>query len=102
MTAAKPNLSVCPTRVNLGPVAGALTDEQVLMCPDIMSTGFSGAERGGVKIGDTVAVFAQGPIGLCATAGAKLSGATTIITVDGVLERLAMSGSLGASSRQFP
>ena len=42
------------------------------------------------------AVFAQGPIGLCATAGAKLSGATTIITVDGVLERLAMSRSLGA------
>ena len=82
--------------VNLAPVPGALTDEQVLMCPDIMSTGFSGAERGGVKIGDTVAVFAQGPIGLCATAGAKLSGATTIITVDGVLERLAMSRSRGA------
>ncbi|MFC3307637.1 hypothetical protein [Blastomonas aquatica] len=39
------------------------------MCPDIMSTGFSGAERGHVRIGDTVAVFAQGPIGLCATAG---------------------------------
>jgi alcohol dehydrogenase len=82
--------------VNLALVPDTLTDEQVLMCPDIMSTGFSGAERGGVKIGDSVAVFAQGPIGLCATAGAKLSGATTIITVDGVLERLAMSRSLGA------
>ena len=52
------------------------------MCPDIMSTGFCGAESGGIRIGDTVAVFAQGPIGLCATAGAKLSGATTIIGVD--------------------
>ena len=41
------------------------------MCPDIMSTGFSGAERAGVKIGDTVAVFALGPIGLCAVAGAN-------------------------------
>jgi threonine dehydrogenase-like Zn-dependent dehydrogenase len=39
------------------------------MCPDIMSTGFSGAERGEVNIGDTVAVFALGPIGLCAVAG---------------------------------
>ena len=39
-----------------------------------MSTGFAGAETGGVKIGDTVAGFAQGPIGLCATAGAKLMG----------------------------
>ena len=69
---------------NLAPVPDGLTDEQVLMCPDIMSTGFSGAESGDVRIGDTVAVFAQGPIGLCATAGAKLMGATTIIGVDSV------------------
>lgn len=81
---------------NLSPVPDGLTDEQVLMCPDIMSTGFSGAESGDVRIGDTVAVFAQGPIGLCATAGAKLKGATTIITVDGVPERLAISRTLGA------
>src|SRR5262245_64484682 len=50
-----------------------LSDEEVLMCPDIMSTGFAGAESGGIRIGDTVAVFAQGPIGLCATVGAKRS-----------------------------
>jgi threonine dehydrogenase-like Zn-dependent dehydrogenase len=81
---------------NLSPVPDGLTDEQVLMCPDIMSTGFSGAESGDVRIGDTVAIFAQGPIGLCATAGAKLKGATTIITVDAVPERLAISRALGA------
>jgi alcohol dehydrogenase len=81
---------------NLAPVPDSLTDEQVLMCPDIMSTGFSGAERGGVKIGDTVAIFAQGPIGLCATAGAKLLGASTIIAVDQLPERLAMARRLGA------
>src|SRR5690349_3364982 len=73
-----------------------LSDEQVLMCPDIMSTGFSGAESGRVRIGDIVAVFAQGPIGLCATAGAKLSGATTIVVVDGIQERLEVSRHLGA------
>ncbi len=82
--------------VNLAPVPDGLTDEQVLMCPDIMSTGFSAAERGKVRIGDTVAIFAQGPIGLCATAGAKLCGATTIITVDSLPERLAISKKLGA------
>ena len=81
---------------NLAPVAEALADEQVLMCPDIMSTGFSGAENGGIKIGDMVAVFAQGPIGLCATAGAKLLGATTIIAVDRLKERLDMARRLGA------
>jgi threonine dehydrogenase-like Zn-dependent dehydrogenase len=82
--------------VNLAPVPDNLTDEQVLMCPDIMSTGFSGAEKGGVRIGDTVAIFALGPIGLCATAGAKLSGATTMIGVDRVPERLDIARRLGA------
>jgi alcohol dehydrogenase len=81
---------------NLALVPDGLTDEQVLMCPDIMSTGFGGAEAGHIRIGDTVAVFAQGPIGLCATIGARLSGATRIFAVDALPERLAMSKSLGA------
>jgi threonine dehydrogenase-like Zn-dependent dehydrogenase len=81
---------------NLSPVPETLTDEQVLMCPDIMSTGVSGAENGGVRIGDIVAVFAQGPVGLCATAGARLRGASRIIVVDAVPERLKLARSLGA------
>ncbi len=81
---------------NLAAVPDGLSDEQVLMCPDIMSTGFSGAERGNIGIGDTVAVFAQGPIGLCATAGAKLRGATTILAVETVPERRQMARLLGA------
>jgi threonine dehydrogenase-like Zn-dependent dehydrogenase len=83
---------------NLTLIPDGLSDEQVLMCPDIMSTGFSGAERAGIKIGDTVAVFAQGPIGLCATAGARLCGASTIIGVDSVPERLSMARRLGATA----
>ncbi|HYF09638.1 MAG TPA: alcohol dehydrogenase catalytic domain-containing protein, partial [Acetobacteraceae bacterium] len=82
--------------VNLSPVPDALTDEQVLMCPDIMSTGFGGAESGGIRIGDTVAVFAHGPIGLCATAGARLMGATTIIGVDRVPARMEVARHMGA------
>jgi threonine dehydrogenase-like Zn-dependent dehydrogenase len=89
-------LRVPDAMANLAPVDDRVTDEQVLMCPDIMSTGFSGAETGGIRIGDTVAVFAQGPIGLCATAGAKLMGATTVIGVDTVPARLEMSRRLGA------
>ena len=82
--------------VNLAPVPDGLTDEQVLMCPDIMSTGFAGAESAGIRIGDMVAVFAQGPIGLCATAGAKLSGASLVIGVDRLAGRLAMASRMGA------
>ncbi len=57
--------------------------------------GFSGAESGKVRIGDTVVVFALGPIGLCAVAGAKLMGATTIIGVDTVPTRMAIAKKLG-------
>jgi len=89
-------LLVPDAMANLTPVPDGLTDEQVLMCPDIMSTGFGGAESGGIRIGDTVAVFAQGPIGLCATLGARLRGATRIIAVDGVQARMEMSARLGA------
>ncbi|MEX6724826.1 NAD(P)-dependent alcohol dehydrogenase [Parapedomonas caeni] len=89
-------LLVPDAMTNLAPIPDALSDEQVLMCPDIMSTGFSGAESGQVKIGDTVAVFAQGPIGLCATAGARLMGATRIIVVDAVPARLAIARQMGA------
>lgn len=83
-------------QANLAPVPDGLSDEQVLMCPDIMSTGFKGAENASIKIGDTVVVFAQGPIGLCATAGARLLGATTIIAVDGNDHRLDIAKKLGA------
>jgi alcohol dehydrogenase len=81
---------------NLAAVPDTLTDEEVLMCPDIMSTGFSGAESGRVRIGDTVAVFAQGPIGLCATVGAKLLGATRIIGIETVPARADVARRLGA------
>jgi len=91
-----PGLLVPDAQANLAPVPDGLSDEQVLMCPDIMSTGFKGAENANIRIGDTVVVFAQGPIGLCATAGARLLGATTIIAVDGNDHRLGISRKMGA------
>jgi hypothetical protein len=51
-------LLVPDAMTNLAAVPDELSDEQVLMCPDIMSTGLSGAERANIRIGDTVAVFA--------------------------------------------
>lgn len=89
-------LRVPDAMANLAPVPENLTDEQVLMCPDIMSTGFAGAEAANIRIGDIVAVFAQGPIGLCATAGARLRGASLIIAVEKVPERIDVARKLGA------
>lgn len=83
-------------QANLARIPDDLEDEDVLMCPDIMSTGFSAAERGHVRIGDAVAVFAQGPIGLCAAAGAQLCGASLVIGVDAEPKRLEMARRMGA------
>src|SRR5262249_23932903 len=71
-------LLVPSAQANLAPIPDDVTDEQVVLLADIASTGFAGAESGGVRIGDTVVVFAQGPIGLCATAGAHLMGASRV------------------------
>ena len=83
-------------QANLAKIPDSLSDEDVVLCPDIMSTGFSASERAGVRLGDAVVVFAQGPIGLCATAGAKMSGASLVIGVDKVPARLEMAKRMGA------
>jgi threonine dehydrogenase-like Zn-dependent dehydrogenase len=90
-------LLVPHARANLAVVPDTLSDEQVLMLPDIASTGLAGAESGNVRIGDSVAIFAQGPIGLCATLGARLRGAALIVGVDPLPERRKMSRRFGAS-----
>src|SRR5947209_3385632 len=89
-------LRVPHAQANLAKIPDELTDEQVVLLADIASTGFSGAESGGVKMGDSVVVFAQGPIGLCATAGAKLLGAGLVIGVDGDANRLRVARQMGA------
>ncbi|MBJ6765774.1 alcohol dehydrogenase catalytic domain-containing protein [Myxococcaceae bacterium JPH2] len=89
------SILVPSAQANLAPIPDALTDEQVVLLSDIASTGFSGAESAGVRIGDSVVVFAQGPIGLCAAIGARLMGATLVIGVDGDESRLKMAKRMG-------
>jgi threonine dehydrogenase-like Zn-dependent dehydrogenase len=90
-------LLVPDAKANLAPIPRGLTDEDVVMCPDIFSTGLSGAESGNIRVGDSVAVFAQGPIGLCATVGARLKGASLIIAIDSLPARLEIARRFGAN-----
>jgi len=59
-----------------------LEDEDVLFVGDILSTGYFGAENGGIQPGDTVAVFGSGPVGMCAMACARLWGPARVVAVD--------------------
>jgi threonine dehydrogenase-like Zn-dependent dehydrogenase len=85
-------------QANLAVIPNGLSDEDVLLLADIASTGFSAAESGHVRLGDSVAVFAQGPIGLCATLGAKLMGAGQIFAVDTDANRLGIAAQFGATT----
>ncbi|MBR6615326.1 MAG: alcohol dehydrogenase catalytic domain-containing protein, partial [Lachnospiraceae bacterium] len=71
--------------------------EQALMCVDVVTTGFTGAENANIKFGDTVVVMGIGPIGLMAVAGAKLSGASRILAVGSRPKCVDMAYRFGAS-----
>jgi threonine dehydrogenase-like Zn-dependent dehydrogenase len=83
-------------QTSMARVPDGLEDEQVLFVTDIMSTGFAAIERAEIRAGDSVAVFAQGPVGLCATAAARTLGAGLIIAVESIPARKAMAKQLGA------
>jgi isopropanol dehydrogenase (NADP+) len=81
---------------NLAPIPRSLSDEKAVYCTDMMSTGFMGAEHADIPIGGTVAVFAQGPVGLMATVGARLLGAGLVIAVETEPKRKELARHFGA------
>jgi len=81
---------------NMAKIPEELSDEDVVLVTDIASTGIGGAESARIRIGDSVVIYAQGPIGLSATAGAKLMGASLVIGVDSIPARLEMAKKMGA------
>jgi S-(hydroxymethyl)glutathione dehydrogenase/alcohol dehydrogenase len=62
-------------------------DDAVLLT-DVVPTGYQAAEMGGIQVGDTVAIFGAGPIGLMAARCAWLFGAGRVIVVDHLEYRL--------------
>jgi threonine dehydrogenase-like Zn-dependent dehydrogenase len=81
---------------NMAKIPDSVPDETAVYCADMLSTGFMGAEHGNIPIGGTVAVLAQGPVGLMATAGARLRGAGLIIGVESVPRRQQLARDYGA------
>ncbi len=82
---------------DVGPmkVPDGLDDEQVLFLTDIFPTGYMAAENGGIRPGDTVAVWGCGPVGQFAIQSAYLLGAERVIAIDRFPERLRLAQSVG-------
>lgn len=83
-------------QANLAPIPDAVPDEQAVYTCDMMSTGFAGAEHAEIPIGGTVAVLAQGPVGLMATFGSRLQGAGLVIAVETLPKRKELARHFGA------
>ncbi len=66
--------NLCHLPENVDPISA-------VMLPDMVVTGFHGAELAKIGFGDTVLVVGIGPVGLMAVAGANLRGASEIIAV---------------------
>ncbi|MET9244597.1 NAD(P)-dependent alcohol dehydrogenase [Nonomuraea sp. NPDC003709] len=81
---------------NMAKIPEDVTDEMAAYCADMLSTGFMGAQNGRIPLGGTVAVLAQGPVGLMATAGARLCGAGLVIGVESVPRRKKLAQTYGA------
>ncbi|MEV7136533.1 NAD(P)-dependent alcohol dehydrogenase [Arthrobacter sp. NPDC093128] len=84
-------------RANLAPIPEGVSDSEAVYAADMLSTGFMGAENAHLRLGDTVAVFAMGPVGLSAVIGCALQGASRIFAVETRPERQKLARIYGAT-----
>jgi alcohol dehydrogenase len=77
-------------------IPDGLTDEDVIFTGDILSTGYTGLLRSHAAIGDSVAIFGAGPVGLCSVACSPLFGACPAVAVDVLDYRLDIARQFGA------
>lgn len=75
---------------------------QSAVCLDPADFALAAVRDGNVRIGDAVAIFGMGAIGLIALQMARLSGAEPIIAVDALPSRLRVAKELGATHTVNP
>ncbi|SCF44341.1 zinc-dependent alcohol dehydrogenase [Micromonospora mirobrigensis] len=68
-----------------------LDDHRAVFASDAAPTGWMGAELGGVRPGDVVAVWGAGAVGQLTAQAARLRGAARVIVIDRHPERLLMA-----------
>jgi 2-desacetyl-2-hydroxyethyl bacteriochlorophyllide A dehydrogenase len=73
-----------------------MSDDVALFAGDVMGTGYHAVVDSGLRPGDVAAVLGLGPVGLCAVQAARAVGASRVIAVDSVSDRLSMAESFGA------
>ncbi len=80
----------------LRPLPESITDEQGILIEDILSTAYFATQRGNIVAGDIVAVIGAGPVGLLSIQMAYVFGASLVVALDLVPQRLEQAQRLGA------
>lgn len=76
---------------NLFKVPEGISDEQAVFVSDAVPTGFFGADQADIQLGDSVAVWGCGAVGLMAIRSAYLLGAEQVFAIDRFPDRLALA-----------
>ena len=78
-------------------IPDGVSSEVGLFVGDVLGTGYHSVRQTGLGPGDTAAVLGLGPVGLCAVQAARAAGASLVLAIDTVPERLEMARSFGAT-----
>ncbi|HET8593180.1 MAG TPA: alcohol dehydrogenase catalytic domain-containing protein [Solirubrobacterales bacterium] len=79
-------------------VPEGLSDDVALFAGDVMGTAFHAIDSRPLHEGETAAILGMGPVGLCAVQAARAAGASAVVAIDTVEDRLRMAESLGATA----
>ncbi len=82
--------------MTLRKVPDGLADDVALFAGDVMNTGVFAVRSADLQPGESVVILGMGPVGLCTVQAARHAGASKVIAVDGVAERLDVAESFGA------
>jgi 2-desacetyl-2-hydroxyethyl bacteriochlorophyllide A dehydrogenase len=90
-------LLVPHANLTLRQVPEGLSDDVALFAGDVMGTAYHAVNSRPLAEGETAAILGMGPVGLCAVQAAKAAGASEVVAIDTVEDRLRMAESFGAT-----
>src|SRR5262245_18335993 len=103
LQAAQAELLLVPhANLTLREVPDGLSDDVALFAGDVMGTAYHAVDSRPLAEGETAAIIGLGPVGLCAVQAAKAAGASEVVAIDTVEDRLRMAEFFGATPAHLP
>jgi alcohol dehydrogenase len=84
--------------LSLRRIPEGLSDEVALFAGDVMGTAYHAIDSRPLAEGESAAILGMGPVGLCAVQVARAAGASQVIAIDTVAERLEAAEAFGATA----